>query len=283
MAEADKVIGSDTVVCAIGDWTFHPSENELRGPDGRRRLEHRAARTLQLLCARRGQVVARDEIVREVWGGRLVSANSVSIVISDLREALGDDARDPQHIETVAKRGYRLAAGQAAQPDVPIAGRPRARLLWLGSILLLLLAGAAAIMTLSSGASEKRPILVVGAIINSTGSAAYQPLASASQEVLLARAGGIEGVTVVRNLSPAELARLRTARARVIDLSAHLVLWSGKPTVMLTAADRKTGAVLWNGMIRGGEDAIPPGTAAAMQDLAAALAVGNGKGTKNQR
>ena len=47
----------------LGDWTFHPAAAEVRrGPD-RRRLENRAARVLELLCERRGEVVARVHVL----------------------------------------------------------------------------------------------------------------------------------------------------------------------------------------------------------------------------
>src|SRR2546430_2002138 len=108
---------------AIGDWRFHAGEDELRRPGERRKLEHRAARTLELLCGRRGEVVSREAILEAVWQGRAVSPNSVAIVISDLREALGDDARSPRHIETVAKRGYRLHAEAAAPKPERLAER----------------------------------------------------------------------------------------------------------------------------------------------------------------
>ena len=93
---------------SIGDWSFEPEANELRRGDERRRLEHRAARTLELLCSRAGEVITPDDILARVWKGRAISANSVPVVISDLRQALEDDARRPRYIETVAKRGYRL-------------------------------------------------------------------------------------------------------------------------------------------------------------------------------
>jgi DNA-binding winged helix-turn-helix (wHTH) protein len=255
----------------IGDWTFHPEENELRGPAGCRRLEHRAARTLELLCGRRGQVVSKDEIVENVWEGRLVSPNSVAIVISDLREALGDDPRTPRHIETLAKRGYRLTAQEAPRPELQPANSSRHRLLSAGAILLLLLTAiTATVLVLRSEGSEVRPIIAVGNVVNATGTDAYQPLADATSEVLIGRAGGIEGFTVVRSPST-EGSIDHPARQAEIELSARLVIWSGKPSVMFIAIDRETGAVLWNATIAGGEDIIPTGTAAAMQSLSATL------------
>src|SRR5687767_9601318 len=85
----------------IGGWTFRAGENELLKDGERRRLEDRAARTLELLCRRAGEAVAQDEIIAEVWNGRSQSPNSIPVVIGQLRKALGDDARSPRFIETL--------------------------------------------------------------------------------------------------------------------------------------------------------------------------------------
>jgi DNA-binding winged helix-turn-helix (wHTH) protein len=54
-----------------------------------------------------------------------LSAHSLPIVIGQLRRALGEDARNPQYIETIPKRGYRLL-GEGA-PEVPL---PRSTRHW---------------------------------------------------------------------------------------------------------------------------------------------------------
>jgi DNA-binding winged helix-turn-helix (wHTH) protein/TolB-like protein len=65
---------------------------------------------LTCLAKRQGQVVSRDEIVREVWQGTCVSDDSLTRCIVELRHSFGDDAREPKIIKTVAKRGYVLLA-----------------------------------------------------------------------------------------------------------------------------------------------------------------------------
>jgi DNA-binding winged helix-turn-helix (wHTH) protein len=94
----------------IGEWSFSPREAALSRGDERRRLENRAAETLEHLCRKNGEIVSHAELVEAVWQGRSLSPNSVAVVIADLRRALEDDARTPKYIETVPKRGYRMAA-----------------------------------------------------------------------------------------------------------------------------------------------------------------------------
>src|SRR3954470_1146351 len=103
----------------IGGWRFHAASSELRRGSDVRRLEPRAARTLELLCAARGDVVSHEQLIREVWSGRSLSENSVAVVVGQLRKALDDDARDPTLIETIPKRGYRLISPASAAPSRP--------------------------------------------------------------------------------------------------------------------------------------------------------------------
>ena len=79
----------------LGSWTFDAEGARLIEGENETPLEHRAARTLEPLCRERGQLVTREAILAHVWEGRSVSANSVAVVIADLRRALGDDAGAP--------------------------------------------------------------------------------------------------------------------------------------------------------------------------------------------
>ena len=66
-----------------------------------------------LLCAlvdRAGSLLTKHALLDEVWGHRFVSDSVLKGTISDIRIALGDDARSPRFIETVARRGYRFIA-----------------------------------------------------------------------------------------------------------------------------------------------------------------------------
>jgi DNA-binding winged helix-turn-helix (wHTH) protein len=68
-------------------------------------------RPFAVLCAlarRPGSLVTKNALLDEVWGHRFVSESVLKTVIGKLRTALGDDARNPRFIETVARRGYRF-------------------------------------------------------------------------------------------------------------------------------------------------------------------------------
>lgn len=73
-----------------------------------------------VLCAlarQPGALLTKDALLDTVWGHRFVSESVLKTAISDLRTALGDDARQSRYIETVPRRGYRfIAVPSAAQP-----------------------------------------------------------------------------------------------------------------------------------------------------------------------
>src|ERR1044071_238743 len=100
----------------IGGWDFSPATGELRRRSDVRRLEPRAPRALEMLCEADGEVVSQEQLIEGVWQGRVLSENSVAVVIGQLRKALDDDAREPKLIETIPKRGYRLRSG-ATEPE----------------------------------------------------------------------------------------------------------------------------------------------------------------------
>ena len=59
---------------------------------------------------RPGVLITKEELLDSVWPGANVTENAMAQAISDLREALGDDAAAPTFIKTVSRRGYRFVA-----------------------------------------------------------------------------------------------------------------------------------------------------------------------------
>ena len=55
-------------------------------------------------------LVTKEELLDKVWPGANVTDNALAQAISDLRDALDDDASAPTYIRTVARRGYRFVA-----------------------------------------------------------------------------------------------------------------------------------------------------------------------------
>jgi DNA-binding response OmpR family regulator len=72
-------------------------------------LTHREYEVLQYLFERRGRVVHRDELLREVWGyPDSPLTRSVDCAILRLRRKLEPDVHNPRFIHTIVGGGYRL-------------------------------------------------------------------------------------------------------------------------------------------------------------------------------
>jgi DNA-binding winged helix-turn-helix (wHTH) protein len=243
----------------IGEWTFSPGAAELANAGRKRALEHRAALLLAVLVRQRGEVVSHRVLVTQVWGGRAVSPNSIAVVIGDLRRALGDSARAPRYIETVAKRGYRLTIQTA---PAPAPGPQRRRLAALvGAGALLALAGA----VFASNVRPEAVAVTIAPVSNETGQAGYDALARSVGELLVSNA---TRNTVIR-VRRAEGAAAGDTPA--VLLSGRLILWSGHPSVSISATDVSTGETIWSGIAPGPEDDLPQQVQGLMSEFGGAV------------
>ncbi len=93
-------------------------------------LSPKAFAVLRYLVNHGGQLLTKDSFFDAVWPETAVSESVLTVAIRELRRALGDQARSPQFIETVHRRGYRFIAPitlselprgerQAAEPGFP--------------------------------------------------------------------------------------------------------------------------------------------------------------------
>jgi len=94
----------------VGDWLVEPRLNRLSRDRLSVQLELKALNVLLCLVHRAGEPVEKRDILDEVWQSEFVADNTLTRRIAQLREAFGDDARNPRYIETIPKRGYRLLA-----------------------------------------------------------------------------------------------------------------------------------------------------------------------------
>ncbi len=81
---------------------------QLRKDGELRKTEPQVFDLLHLLVRNRDRVVTKDEINREIWGGRIVSDAVVNSRIRTLRQSVDDDGRSQRLIKTIHKRGFRF-------------------------------------------------------------------------------------------------------------------------------------------------------------------------------
>lgn len=89
-------------------------------------LTPKAYAVLRALLAQAGEVVSREDLWAAVWPGVIVTDAAMSVCITELRKALGDQARSPRYIATVHRRGYRFIAPLVADTAQEGASAPRA-------------------------------------------------------------------------------------------------------------------------------------------------------------
>jgi DNA-binding winged helix-turn-helix (wHTH) protein/tetratricopeptide (TPR) repeat protein len=65
---------------------------------------------LALLISQPSALVTKDAILARLWPDVAVTDNAITQVVSELRQALGDDSSAPTYVQTVPRRGYRFIA-----------------------------------------------------------------------------------------------------------------------------------------------------------------------------
>lgn len=154
----------------FGSFEFDAAAGELRGPDGASQLRPQAALVLELLLAKSGEVVTKEELRRALWPDERVVMFEASIaaVIRELRRIFGDDPRSPRYIETISRRGYRFVgrtrrppSGAARIGRRPLRGRfPGAAIALAMVAAVLLAAGLQRYLPGGSVAPERGPVTV---------------------------------------------------------------------------------------------------------------------------
>ncbi len=88
---------------------------------------------LVTLVGNRNRVVRREELVERLWNATSVGAGSLSGLINELRQALGEDGRGASSIRTVHARGYQFVGGIEGERAVREAPPVRPTLETVGS------------------------------------------------------------------------------------------------------------------------------------------------------
>jgi len=72
---------------------------------------------LVYLVRHRERVVSKDDLIEEVWAGRIVSESTLTSHINAVRKAVGDSGDEQHLIRTVARKGFRFVGEIKEHPD----------------------------------------------------------------------------------------------------------------------------------------------------------------------
>ena len=122
------VVPPEPAKVSFGLFVFDRANGLLRDRQREIPLPPRVLGILDLLVARPGTVVPKQELIDTVWKDAFVTDTSLAEAISVLRQALGDDPQSPQYVQTVHRRGYRFVAPITALPttstEQPVSAAP---------------------------------------------------------------------------------------------------------------------------------------------------------------
>jgi DNA-binding winged helix-turn-helix (wHTH) protein/tetratricopeptide (TPR) repeat protein len=227
----------------LGDYLLDLDTGELIGPEGPIELRRRTFQLLAVLVARAPALVSRDELLDEVWGRTALSPNALSQTISELRQALGDSAREARYIETRHGRGYRLKVdaqpliqplaepvsveNEIDTPRVPPAKPPRPeRALWplaliasLGLIAVLAFSELRLEMPGPPSRSAATEVLAIGRFGQGPEVPDWVP--PAAFELIWGRLANESGLVVIRDDEPTADRRSADARRWAVMREVH--------------------------------------------------------------
>ena len=144
----------------FGDYEFDFRSGELRRNGTMLKLQPQPAKILAVLIGNAGDLVSREELVKQVWGSETYVdfEGGLNFAIRQIRSVLEDSVERPRFLETVPKRGYRFIAQvndtSSVQVRTPESSDTRSKLIsnlaWRYKVIYLVSA-AAVIILIASG------------------------------------------------------------------------------------------------------------------------------------
>jgi len=117
------------VVLGFGDHRLDIKRRELRRGTELIDLEPKVFDLLAFLVQHRDRVVSKDDLLQEVWGGRIVSESALTTRINAVRRVLGDDGTAQRLVRTFTRKGIRFVGEvtEMSDPAAPSASDPSSR------------------------------------------------------------------------------------------------------------------------------------------------------------
>lgn len=103
---------------SFSDFTLDTDRRELRRGAEAISVTPQVFDLLNYLIRNRERVVSKDDLVRGVWGGRIVSDAALTTRLNSARSAIGDTGEKQHLIKTLPRRGFRFvgAVQEARRP-----------------------------------------------------------------------------------------------------------------------------------------------------------------------
>jgi two-component system phosphate regulon response regulator PhoB/two-component system alkaline phosphatase synthesis response regulator PhoP len=110
-------------VLEIGDLKIDPSSEEAYIGGERLDLSVTEYRLLEALASSKGRTVSRDELLRKVWGMQIGDTRTLDVHVFRLRRKIERNPENPELLQTIRGRGYRLGTGEKSRKQNSPQGR----------------------------------------------------------------------------------------------------------------------------------------------------------------
>ena len=107
----------------FGTFVLDPDTRELLRGDAPVPLSPKAFDLLYILVAERPKAISKNDLQERLWPATFVVEKNLANLVSEIRDAIGDDPGNPRFIRTIRRFGY---AFREAVPRAE-AGRPAGR------------------------------------------------------------------------------------------------------------------------------------------------------------
>lgn len=170
-------------------------------------LEPKAFDVLQYLVENNGHLVTKQELVDAVWAPAIVSDNSLTRCIHQVRLALEDSADKPRFIETVPGSGYRFITPVDVLQDPGPSNDMRAASRRIGSLPILIVIvvalGAGLFIAWQLRAPDVPTVerIAVLPLVNLTGAPKQEYFVQGVHEALIAELSRVAPIDVISRTS----------------------------------------------------------------------------------
>ena len=121
----------------FGEFTLDTDSRQLRCGDAERHLSPKAFDLLRLLIEHRPRALSKAELHERLWPSTFVSDATLTSLVAEVRDALGERAKDGHIVRTVHRFGYAFAATATDVTSAPPRDRARCWVVWeFGQIAL---------------------------------------------------------------------------------------------------------------------------------------------------
>jgi DNA-binding winged helix-turn-helix (wHTH) protein len=90
----------------FGPFNLDPDSRILRRGTASITLARHGFDLLVLVVRERPRAISKDDLLKALWPDSFVAEGSLAQLVTEIRQALGDDARNPKYIRTVFRYGY---------------------------------------------------------------------------------------------------------------------------------------------------------------------------------